>query len=979
MEFTILGPTGHTVGGQAVPLGTTKQRGLLAVLLYHVGESVRVESLVEFLWNDRPVRSCRPLLHTLASRLRSALRASQLSTALVRVPATGAYRLDIDPETVDYHRFQRLAAAARSAAEQGRREDCVALLTDAVQLWRDEPLADLHGARGELLRQEMQAKLLDAQKFLAENELAIGRHHHVLTRLDRLVLDNQLDEQLAWLWASALRAADRGQDARVFAAAFCRRYRHAIRADPVIDFSPFLSTSVADATKNGAAGGQVASLVAPPRQLPNDISDFSGHADLMSELDSIAQQKGASKVIVLTGMPGVGKSTLAAHWGHQRRDWFPDGQLYLNAMGNGRFPPVDIGEALGRLLIALGVPAERLPVDTDQRREEYHRRLAGRRALVVLDNVVDSDQARRLIPRSDTVLTVITSRDRLRGLTIRDGIRSRTLAPLPDSECRALLSQIIGANRVDGQPQALRELGRLAAGLPLALRVIGEHVVSRPRAPLADLADELATRLLDGENDDADEASLRSVFAWSLNGLAPLPRRVFRLLGLFPGVTVSVDAAAALVDTEVDQVGGALDRLAQAHLLNHDTVRRYRVHDLLRKFAVDLAHVEDTAELRRAALHRLLDWYLLTAVAAVRLVEPGRPPVPDLPVTGTARTTSFTTGTEAMRWCATERANLLAVVRAAMAEGLHRHAWQLVGILHEVLDRHGRQGDVLDMLRLAVEAATADGHEEGRIGSHINLGATYFAIRDNRRAGRLFHAALQLARQAGRADAELICLHNLAAINLRDGATASAVHIFERVLEACRQTGNPSGEASSLQHLGDAYQQIGQWERAVEYHRQALTVSERAGSLRGRSLGHVRLAALSLRADRPLDALAEARVSLDLHDRVADEALRCEALAVTAQAHSLLGQPHRAMGDAILAVAFGEESADPLQWSRALAVLAEILVQTGDPAGALARCREGNDVLGRARHPEEQAVRERFAAVEQSVADRVGRSRRRSA
>ncbi|WP_326557137.1 AfsR/SARP family transcriptional regulator [Micromonospora sp. NBC_01796] len=982
VEFSILGPTELRVDDRIVPLGPAKQRGLLALLLYRAGNPVRTDSVVELLWPGRPVDPCRPLLYSLASRLRAILRGAGLPEALVRVASTGAYRLDVDRNTVDYHRFLHLAAEARLAASRQRYDRSTALLATAVSLWRDDPLADLRGAQAEHLRRDMQGKLLDAYKLLAEHELHMGHHHTVLTRLEPLMRENEFDERLASLWAAALHASGRTHDTRAFITTFRQSYRRKMRADPVLDHENIQDVVTQTTTTSGDANlpqrRKNITTVWVPQQLPNDVSDFTGHAQLLADLDKFASDDATAKVIVLTGMPGVGKTTLATHWGQRRREWFPDGQLYLNAEAHGPVPPVRPENALSSFLSALGVPAERIPVEHEQRRTLYLQLVAGRRVLVVLDNVLDSNQARQLLPRSDTCLTIITSRNRLKGLTIREGIRSLTVPPLPEPERRHLLSNIFGPERVDVQPQALNKLGNLSGGLPLALRVIGEHVVSRPHTRIDDLAHELTSRLLDCEGDETDDATLRTVFGWSVNALTPAAALLFLRLGVFPGTTISAGAAAALLKVDHPHAEAALNTLARAHLVNHDTLGRYRMHDLLRLYATDRSIEDETLEQRRAAIHRILDWYLLTANNAIKLLEPERPPVPDLPdpTTVTVTPEQFASDTDAMRWSELERTNLHAAVRAAATAGFHRHAWQIPGVTHEIFDRYGPQNDVLDALHVAVEAAAADGHDVGRIGTFINLGATYFATHDYRRAADAFEDALRLAQSIELIDAQVICMHNLADVHIRTGATTEAIPILEQVLTTCRNSDNPTGEAFTLHSLGDAHRQLKQYRQAEQCYQAALPVWDRIGSPRWRSRDLVRLAELKLETGHPQQALTWCRAALDLHPRVTGDAIHCDALITAADARRQLDRYDEAMADATAAINISANIADALRNARAVAVLADTLADTGDTSAAEARCREALQTLQNTDHPENRAVVDRLRSTARRLARPSHQSRR---
>ncbi|WP_239098289.1 AfsR/SARP family transcriptional regulator [Micromonospora qiuiae] len=921
---------------------------------------MRVETIVELLWPNRTVDACRSLLYTLASRLRAALRAAGLPEALERVPGVNAYRLDVEPALVDYHRFRRLTAEAREAAERNQNDRCIALLTTAVQLWRHDPLPELHGARCEHLRRDMQEQLLTAEKLLAASELADGQHDRALIRLEPLIADNQLDETLARLQATALHNVGRTHDARQFIAAFRRRYRRTMRTDPHLDIAELSPPSPISRRNSPTDEGETAAV---PRQLPHDVPDFTGHTDLLSELDMLATDNGTPNVIALAGMPGVGKTAFATRWGHHRRDWFPDGQLYLNAEAHSQVSPVRPEDALRRFLVSLGVPADRVPADPMQRGEMYHRLLSERRMLVVLDNILDSDQAQQLIPRSATSLTIVISRNRLSGLSVRHGVRSLTITPLPYDDRQTLLTRIIGSHRARAEPAAMHTLGLLSGGLPIALRIIGEHVAAQPRAALSDLADELGNRLLDIDGDDSDELTLRTVFAWSVNALAPLPARLFWSLGRFPGTTIGAAAASALLEAEPVVTERVLDRLARAHLVNHDAVGRYRMHDLLHRYASDRDRLDGPTDERRAALRRLFDWYLLTAVNAVRWLEPQRPAVPDLPEATAVRPTEFPAEGDALHWCEAERSNLPSVVQAAAREGFPRHAWQIVDTLHEVYDRSGPQHDVRDMLKLALAAATADGHLLGRTGTLANLGAVYYASHDYQHASDLFTQALNLAVECGFAEIELACLHNLASIHLRTGRIATAVDVFNQVLQGCRAAGNSTGEAFTLHHLGEAHRQLARYEEARRFYQQALAVWDQVGSLRGRILNHVRLAELSAQTGHPEAALAQAQVALDLHGRVNDDVIRCDALVVAAEARLRMGQHRNCLAEATLARAVGEELADPVRQARALAVLAEALASAGNHRTAHARCREALDLLEHTGEREHPGVVNRLLAI----------------
>jgi DNA-binding SARP family transcriptional activator len=925
MKFGILGPTELIDNGRNVPLGAAKQRGLLAVLLYRVGEPVRVEMIAEHLWRDAAGTDRRRTLYSLASRLRAALSQVGLTDVLTRVNGSGAYRLDIDAQCVDFHQFRQALTDARDATSAGDFERSASILIDALALWRGEPLAELSGRNTDDLRRRLNEKLLDAHKLLAQSWLGTGRPESVLTQLEQIVRDHDLDEALARSWITALTATGRTDEARRFLIDFQRRFRREMRAEPTIDPDMIMTGPRAASSSPSKA----------PRRLPKDINDFTGRDVVLGELDTlVAPDEPNGHVVVITGMPGVGKTTLAMHWAHRNRLRFPGGELYLDAGAYGPAPPVDPNDALDRFLRALEVPPDRMPGTFEQRRDRFNQLLTGRRMLIVLDNVLDYDQARALIPDADDCSTIITSRTRLSGLTIRDGIRHVTVAPLDEPESVQLLRQVIGGPRADAEPDSLTLLARLANGLPLALRVIGEHIVQRPLAAVSDLAGELHGHLLDASGEIDEATSLPTVFAWSYRALGSDTARLFRRLALHPGPNVSDEAAGALTACEASRAQPLLNALAKAHLINHDTARRYRFHDLLRLYALDRSALEDNRHEVDCARRRLLDWYLLSAAAAAAALAPEWPAMPDLPDARDIRPMSFVTDVEAMKWCQIERENLCAVSRWAAQNGFDRHGWQIPGVIHEIFERYGRQDDILQLNELAVASAQRDGHEIGQIGTLTNLGATYLTMHSYEQAATSFAAARQLARNTGHIEAETICAHNLGSAYLSSGRTAEAIDIYEQALTVCRRTAESAGEAAILHRLGDAYLDLGNYRQSAAHYDGALRIRERIGSLRGRGATHGRLGNLHLRTGELELAREHCGIALEIHHRTQDQAALCDTMITMADVHVRLAMPHEAVEYGQRAVAISDEMADSHRHAHALATLADALTATDRPGDA---------------------------------------------
>jgi hypothetical protein len=267
--------------------------------------------------------------------------------------------------------------------------------------------------------------------------------------------------------------------------------------------------------------------------------------------------------------------------------------------------------ALAGFLPALGVPAAEVPDEVARAAALYRSLLVGNRVLVVLDNARSPGQVRPLLPASPGCAVVLTSRDQLRGLVARDGAVRLDLDVLAPREARMLLTRLLGAERVDAEPDAAAELVRLCGYLPLAVRIAAANL-SGPRTTVAAYAAELAAgdRLRALEAGEDTDAAVQVAFDRSYAALPAAARRLFRVLGLVPGAGIGPRAAAALAGTDAAAAAVLLDRLASAHLAGEHAPNHYVLHDLLRHYAADRASAEDSQADREAALGRLLDHYL---------------------------------------------------------------------------------------------------------------------------------------------------------------------------------------------------------------------------------------------------------------------------------------------------------------------------------------------------------------------------------
>ena len=605
-----------------------QQRLVLALMALRAGQVVPVGELIGAVWAETPPRSARASMQVLVTRLRRLLAGTPGSKLERRGEG---YRLHLEADRLDVHRFRSLAKAGRAAA------DCrtaVAAFDEALALWRGPALADVPGtAKIEAIRSGLAEEHLSALQDRINAMLGCGLEWEAAAELPGLLARNPLAERLAGMLMVAFYRCGQQADAlKVF-----REVRGRLVADLGIEPGPELQhmhqrilTGDPDLTAPALARVQVlpapASAVGPvpaprvqrvvPRQLPTAPSHFAGRAAELQALTKLVNGAGDAggtvMISAITGTAGVGKTTLAMYWGHQVAGEFPDGQLYVNLRGFGPTgPPVTSAEAIKGFLTAYQVPSAAVPASLDTLAGLYRSLLAGTRTLVVLDNARDVDQVRPLLPASPGCLVLVTSRNQLAGLVANEGARLVTLDVLPEAEAHELLASRLGSSRVKAEHDAVAELARLCAGLPLALGIAATRAASRPDFALTALAAELR----DGQGrldslDTGDAAgSLREVFSWSHQQLSHSAGRLFRLMSVHPGPDMSVQAAASIAGIAVPDAQRALSELTSASLVAERSPGRYGCHDLLRTYAAEQATDCDGDVEVRAAMHRMLDHY----------------------------------------------------------------------------------------------------------------------------------------------------------------------------------------------------------------------------------------------------------------------------------------------------------------------------------------------------------------------------------
>jgi len=883
VRVLLLGEVEVWASDRAFDVGLPRQQAVLAALLVAATRPVPVATLIDQVWGDTPPASVRNVLYSHVSRVRRMFREIAAVTGdapgQVRRRAAG-YAVQIDTDVVDLHVFRRLVDEAADAklAEPDR----VAKLREALDLWRGQPLAGVPGDWAASMRESWQRERLEASLRWAGASLRVGEPQAVVAPLVDLVTEFPLVEPLEGLLMRALHAAGRDAEALARFAALRRRLIEQLGTEPGADLRRLHSSILRGDLLDEPA--KEATRVRAPAQLPSDVDTFTGRASELSKLDRLRSGRSgaATSVFVISGTAGVGKTALAVRWAHHVRAEFPDGQLYANLRGYDPDDVVPPAQALAGFLYALGVPGPEVPVEVDDRAARFRTEVSGRRMLIVLDNAATEEQIRPLLPGTSTCLVLVTSRDRLAGLTARDGARRFALDLLPLPDAVALQGALIG-DRVDATPDAFATLAGQCARLPLALRVAAVRAAARPETPLSDLVDELADlrlRLDQLTTGDDPRTAVRAVLSWSYEALPDDAARTFRLLGLHPAADHDTMAAAALLDGDLRTAYSQLDVLAAAHLIQPVGADRYTMHDLLRAYAHDLAVAVESEEDRRAAVDRLQAHYLAYAAAAMDALYPGdrdsRPRVPAprraAPAEsgpaesgpaekGPAESGPALDGPAALAWLDAERATMAAVHAAASTDS--EYPVLLASTLARYLDVRGHHPDARLMHAHALATAERTGDKAAQVVAIMNLGVVALQQGSYDDAARQFEHGLALCQQTMDSAGQAEAYRYLGVVAYRQGRFDAAIVHLEQSLSVQQLIDDPVGRARTLVVLSNVQWQRGHYEAAAEGYRQALDLAQLAGErvVEGYALDNLgtiyqRLGHLDAAADHYRSALA---------------------------------------------------------------------------------------------------------------------------
>ncbi|WP_087887291.1 AfsR/SARP family transcriptional regulator [Streptomyces alboflavus] len=927
-RFSVLGPVRAWRGAELLLTGSPQQRAMLAALLLREGRTATAAELIDALWGEEPPSQALAALRTYASRLRKVLDPGVLTSE------SGGYALRIEDGSVDVAVAQRLAAEAerlRSAGERARARD---MFNKALALWDGESLAGVPGPYADDQRARLEEWRLQLFEARMDLDLELGHHEEAVSALTPLTVAHPLRERPRELLMLALYRSGRRAEALAVYADTRRLLADELGVEPraaLRDLQRRILAADSTLVDLAAQRREVRASVVRPLQLPPTTPDFTGRSGFLHDLgELLADSPGAVLAVsALAGIGGVGKTTLAVHVAHQARPGFPDGQLYVDLQGTGA-RPTEPETVLGAFLRALGTEDSAIPDSLEERSALYRSVLHGRRVLVLLDNARDAAQVRPLIPSTEGCATIVTSRVRMVDLT---GAHLVDLDVMSPDEALQLFTKIVGGERVRTEHRAALDVVAACGFLPLAIRIAASRLAARRTWTVSVLAAKLSDERRRLDELQAGDLAVKATFEMGYGQLDLAQARAFRLVGLADGPDISLAAAAAMLDQAHDDSEEILESLVDTGFLEAAAPGRYRYHDLTRLYARACAERdEDSPGERRAALTRLLDFYLATATGVYAVEHPGDRSVEHLePIRYPG--VEFSYLDDARRWLASEAQCILACARQ-LAHGSELR--RSIDLLWSVKDIVG-SGDVRQYQDTAAVAQRAarearDAQAEGRACAaltavHLTAGnlreadaeaqralALAVAIDDpvtsawvpydrgvialqERRypeADRCLREALSRFREDDNPFGLASALCQLSHVEASLGNVRSAVALAEEAIERLGSEADTLALAESRYALGLALYAAGQIPRALDQLHQALAIYQECTQALGEGMVLYRRAEIYLGAGRPAQAAAEAEQALVVLGRVGGARRKADVLVVLGDAMEERGESARA-------------------------------------------------------------------------------------
>jgi tetratricopeptide (TPR) repeat protein/transcriptional regulator with XRE-family HTH domain len=524
-----------------------------------------------------------------------------------------------------------------------------------------------------------------------------------------------------------------------------------------------------------------------PFRADDDLYYFIGRAEEIDFIEKWLSQSQFTGPLRIAGMPGAGKTVLAAHIAKKVRPDFPDGVLWVD-MAN-----ADLMTTLGEFASDLGHDLSRYR-GLSSRSRAFKDILEGKRALVIIDGAEAKHDIGVFLPIApSSTAVIVTTRYRDIGVTLI--AHPLNVEPFSQHEALALFAKILGNVKVAAEELSFIELAAFFGHLPIALDIAARQIKKWHDLTVGKFLAELQEER-DGahlENLTDSERSVRALFETSYRQLTSSQKLFFLALGAFSGRDFNVDAAAYVADRTVAQSRRMLIELRDMSLLQESQTDRFRLHTLLQAFVKSIH--KGPVEIRR-----MVEFFARYAVQHK---------------TNVAATIS-------------ELPNMRAALDISREEGLEIAVLQITPAIARYLVIDGQFDDAQTFLDYALPLALVSGNPSAVRDTYeaLGLNAAYQADFDT--AEQYFQAGLAAAQKDGFEEGICDFLQNLSTVKKYQGKLKESGTLLREGLAIARKIGYQVRIAPMISNLASIETDLGNWPEAREYLEQSLELERRS-------------------------------------------------------------------------------------------------------------------------------------------------------
>jgi DNA-binding SARP family transcriptional activator/tetratricopeptide (TPR) repeat protein len=938
LRLHVLGRVAVDLPGRPVAL-TKLEATLLAALACSASGAASSDLLADWLWDDDLPSQPRNRVQALVSGLRRKTAPTPILTT-----TTDGYRLDTEVAT-DLPHWRALARRATDTASISARRR---LLHRALEDADAEPLGGcVPSSRVLATRSHITEERLRLLGQRIDADITAGALEGLTAELTALVEEHPFHEGFTAQLITVLGLVGRQGDA----VAVYHRVRVQLGRELGVRPGPILERAYAALIGEAPALPPLTPLprrpdrdTAVPRTVPRSVSVVVGRdAELLLIREAATTAREHPPVVAITGLGGMGKSTLAIEAAHQLRAAFPGGSLHVELSGElGQAGPSAV---LEHFLGVLAVQRSSIPPRLADRAAVFRSILDARRVLVVLDDVPDGYDVSTLLPARPTSMAILTSRTPIKGVVVSHPVRLGYLDE--DASLEALRTQL-GAPRVDATPEAASALVALCGGHPLLLRVVGQRLARRPDLSLGLAAAQLTDEFSGHRELTDDDGRLQAGLGLAETPLPPSSRALLHTLARLPFRRISRHTCRAVLGDALT-ADAALDGLVDAGVL-HPVLRDgsdplYGLHDLLR------LHIRRTSKDPEPDLPRIAADLLSIACRYAPAYPDQTPPVDAVcrrfgQHTGEPPVT--TSPPEALHYFAAETEVLISCARA-VAGADPELAWRLLLVCAPAAKRQ------IDLWLAAERDVRADLPDRGagQLGqAYLDLAAAGILVEGDLGPERLDplvsarEALLRSGDVAGAVEAAIISARQNQLLGRRAQVVSDLLWASAHVQDAGPAT-VPGHLALAWGCFHDAYDELTEAQQA---HSQAVELLSRTNDWAGLALAQLELAHAFRRTGGSATALAWCQAAMASYARLHDP--RRSTICVDALADILvrLGHPDEALGHAREAMALAAEHLDEYALHRAERTLSRALAGLGrldEAEAALRSSAAGFSAMGR--------------------------------